>query len=203
MADYIDLKNLTLEELTGVVNIYPWFGAARVEFCRRMAENSWTREQYSDFAMYVASRRIISDIERSAKESDLTDTDVSKLMKAYLEPQAEPVEAGDRDGDKEYRREVRIIGGDWFSRDDYESVKGKDDSHVFSRFAAQARSEMSKEQIQEQDDFFCTETLAQIYVDQGYYDMAIRIYSKLILANPEKNAYFAALIDKLKNEIKN
>ena len=196
MADYINLKNLTLEELTGVVNIYPWFGAARVEFCRRMAENSWTREQYSDFAMYVASRRIISDIERSAKEHDLTDADVSKLMKAYLEPQTEPAA-------QEYRREVRIVGGDWFSRDDYESVKGKDDNHVFSRFAAQARSEMSKEQLQEQDDFFCTEALAQIYVDQGYYDMAIRIYSKLILANPEKNAYFAALIDKLENEIKN
>ena len=196
MADYINLKSLTLEELTGVVNIYPWFGAARVEFCRRMAENSWTREQYSDFAMYVASRRIISDIERSAKEHDLTDADVSKLMKAYLEPQTEPAA-------QEYRREVRIVGGDWFSRDDYESVKGKDDNHVFSRFAAQARSEMSKEQLQEQDDFFCTEALAQIYVDQGYYDMAIRIYSKLILANPEKNAYFAALIDKLENEIKN
>ena len=182
----MNLKSLTLEELTGVVNIYPWFGAARVEFCRRMAENSWTREQYSDFAMYVASRRIISDIERSAKEPDLTDADVSKLMKSYLEPQAGPVEVTHRNEQKEYKREVRIVGGDWFSRDDYDSVKGKEDNHVFTRFAAQARSEMSKEQLQEQDDFFCTEALAQIYVDQGYYDMAIRIYSKVIFADPKK-----------------
>jgi len=50
---------------------------------------------------------------------------------------------------------------------------------------------------QEVLDAFCTETLAQIYVDQGYYEQAKFIYSKLLLRYPEKNAYFAALIQKL------
>ena len=36
--------------------------------------------------------------------------------------------------------------------------------------------------------------------DQGYYEQAKDIYSKLILAYPEKNAYFAALIEKLNQE---
>jgi hypothetical protein len=27
--DYIDLKKLNLDELNGVVNLYPWFGGAR------------------------------------------------------------------------------------------------------------------------------------------------------------------------------
>jgi hypothetical protein len=52
----------------------------------------------------------------------------------------------------------------------------------------------------ENDDLlkqFCTETLAQIYADQGYYKQAKYIYSQLILRYPEKNAYFAALIEKL------
>ena len=50
---------------------------------------------------------------------------------------------------------------------------------------------------------FCTETMAQIYAEQGYFEQAKDIYSKLILAYPEKNAYFAALIRKLNEEIKN
>ena len=43
--------------------------------------------------------------------------------------------------------------------------------------------------------------LAQIYAEQGYYDQAKRIYSRLLLKNPEKNAYFAALIEKFGQEI--
>lgn len=50
---------------------------------------------------------------------------------------------------------------------------------------------------------FCTETLAQIYAEQGYFEQAKRIYGKLILAFPEKSAYFASLIGKLDNLINN
>ena len=46
---------------------------------------------------------------------------------------------------------------------------------------------------------FVTETLAQIYASQGYFSQAKEIYEKLILAYPEKSAYFAALIEKLKS----
>lgn len=33
----INLKSLTMDELAGVVNLYPWYGAARKELCQRMA----------------------------------------------------------------------------------------------------------------------------------------------------------------------
>lgn len=42
-----------------------------------------------------------------------------------------------------------------------------------------------------------------IYLDQGYYDQAKAIYSKLILAIPEKSAYFASLIEKIDKLINN
>ena len=224
-AAKLNLASLTMDELTGVINLYPWYGGARKELCVRMAKvggSEWGKAQYSDAAMYVASRTLISDIMRSAREEDYSDKDVENLIKEYirsesgsLQPVAElveapgtteahqPVEAPEgiySSSPAAYTRSVRVAGGDFFSPEQYAAVR-KDEDNVFANFKTERYDEPESRRWEDPEFGFCTETLAAIYADQGYFAEAKKIYSRLILRYPEKSAYFASLIEKLQQEI--
>ena len=189
---YIDIRKLTLDELMGVVNLYPWFGGARKELCERMRNmgEGWDAAQYADAAMYVCAREKVSDIMRSGSKGDWSDNDVEKLIKSYLTENQDVEE-------KVEGRKVYAGVGDYFSQEEYDNVRTSEDN-VFSRYAAKARKERHETSSEPVEDLgFYTETLAQIYAEQGYYGQAKNIYSKLILAYPEKSAYFASLIQKI------
>ena len=64
-------------------------------------------------------------------------------------------------------------------------------------------NEIDDEQIDQSvsiDGAAISETLAVLMEKQGHIDKAIEMYEKLSLINPEKSAYFAALIEKLKKQ---
>ena len=189
MEGYIDLKKLSMEELAGVVNLYPWFGAARKELCVRMSRaggEGWGEAQYADAALYVGSRKMIAGIMRSSGKADCSDSEITEILRKV--------------SDGLNAKKVHVAGGDYFTQEQYDLVRRQEDS-MFSRFAAAVEKPSGEASAPKDDSLvFYTETLAQIYADQGYYDRAIEIYSKLILAYPEKNAYFAALIEKLNEE---
>ena len=190
-SSFIYLRNLTLDELTGVVNLYPWYGAAHVELARRMSKvggDSWGDKQCALSALYVQNRRVMADIAYGAREADCSDKDLGALLASFMEPQS---------AQKEGEHQVRVVGGDYFSQAQYDNVRENGDN-IFSRFAFKSSSTagdgMDTSDIAEH---FATETLARIFAEQGRLEEARRIYSRLILEFPEKSAYFASLIDKL------
>lgn len=192
MNKVIELNKLTIDELMGVIELYPWFGSARKELCKRigeMGEENVSLRQFADAAIYLPSRARVYEIYRSLKKEDYSDINISELLKSYIEPTQEKVSI------------KRVAGGDFFSSTEYETINSSD-NFVLPKFKSFDRDDSDRgDDLDSEDLDFCTETLAQIYVDQGYYDRAIRIYSKLILAYPEKSAYFAPLIENLKKTI--
>ena len=194
MVGTIDIKRLNMDELLGVVSIYPWYAGARMELCRRLAEaGTLSRQQTGQAALYVGTRRLLRDLTQAGR-GNYSDAEVSRLLAGVLggagspEPQPEQPKA-------EAPARIFVAGGDYFSAAQYREVRRSEDG-VFSSFASAGRENLEFEEPAEGFDL-CTETLAGIYAEQGYLDEAKQIYSKLSLRYPEKSVYFAALIEKL------
>ena len=65
----IDIKKLNIDELIGVVNLYPWFGGARRELCERMSRmggDVWGETQFADAALYLSDREMLAEMLRSS-----------------------------------------------------------------------------------------------------------------------------------------
>ena len=196
MEGYINLKTLTLDELVGVVNLYPWFGNARKELCSRlmaMGDDETAMAALADASFYVSSRKSLVKLYRERRHADCADRDMDNILKSYISGQQEKTRQ------EENGRPVVVVSGDYFSQAQYARVRQKEDDSL-RRFVS-SDADVPVPDIESGFDMdFCTETLAQVYAEQGYYQQAKDIYSKLILAYPEKNAYFAALIEKLGSE---
>ena len=100
-------------------------------------------------------------------------------------------------------RKVYVVGGDYFGQADFERLEQEGFSVTTPVFGARAGSvDVPPAKVEEvdADRTLVSETLAGIYVEQELYPRAIEIYKKLILLYPEKSAYFASLIEKVKDK---
>ena len=163
-----------------------------MELGRRMSgmgPDSWSEEQYADSALHITDRSIIYRIATGSREGNYADKDLGALLASFVEPARAKA-----DGD----HQVRVVGGDYFSQAQYDTVKESGDN-IFSRMASKAPASAEPDAlgVSEMADRFATETLARIFAEQGRVEEARRIYSRLLLEFPEKSAYFAALIESL------
>ena len=173
----VDFKSISLDELSALVNRYPWFAAARKELCVRTG-------QFADAALYVFDRGILAEEARKGAPS-------GKEASDYLRERSKaPME-----------QKVVVLGGDYFSQEAYDSVRAaqEDGEKKILRPSQEERKMVADDRKVALDDEYYTQTLAEIYATQGYLEQAREIYSKLILNKKKKSAYFATLIEKLNN----
>ena len=127
----------------------------------------------------ISSETLIESVAKDEAEMEEPDTRMRET------PAIDKVESGN---DEDSPRANRLILN--FLKEDPGPIRA-DKSRASNR-------DVSIASIQEHDGFI-TDTLAKIYVKQGLYTKAIYAYEKLSLKYPEKSAYFAAQIEKIRN----
>lgn len=192
----MNISEMSLPDLRLVLQEFPWFPLAHIELVRRISPvDSGTESELERAALHVWSRGELYRIvrERSGKV-DFSDSDITDQLRLEMSGRGVSGHGSGKQG-------VIVVGGDYFSSEDLDEVSSQDRNLSFlDRLATSQDGEVSDQPSGRQfDDFqFYTETLAKIYAQQGYFDRAKEVYTKLILLYPEKSAYFASLIENLK-----
>jgi tetratricopeptide (TPR) repeat protein len=218
-----DIKTLDIHALEETMERYPWFAAARAEYFSRMVamDREYIRPAARKIGLFVPDRCRLYDIVVLGHTPKEKPGRRRAILRADVRPEEDhrddaPLEQPAREIPEPQPAETprrRVPGGDYFSKQDFEELAESGQGFADLRFTPKSNLSSSLDRAAgilasearpktPDTDEVCTETLAGIYYSQGFYRRAIDIYKKLILFYPEKNTYFAALIERCKEKTK-
>ena len=189
-------ENLTTDsvgELTEIVSRFHYCQSVHILLTLNLfkEENVLYNASLKTTAIYAGDRRVLKQkidrLEQNAIRKPLPIA-IELQIQPEPQPQSQP-EPQPQSRPKKTKQELL----DEFIKNQPSISRGKET--FFSAIEASRKSIVDEENI-------VSETLAKIYLDQHYFEKAIKIYEKLSLKYPEKSIYFAALIEKAKNEVK-
>ena len=181
------LEKMDTRVLRDYTEKYPWFTAGKAELCYRTLASSGKEAAMGGLRalqILLPDGAIVALHLKEAEARSFKDADLAGAIRAAIAD----------------RPRIIMPGQDFYSVSDYESVRTESDAALKKMAIVDKNApEPPFRDIGADDDIVTvvSETLAGIYVNQGYPEKAKEIYMKLSLLNPEKNAYFASLIEKL------
>lgn len=147
----------------------------------------------------------VDSIEVQTKEENPKDID---LVTFKANEKTEPFPKGKRSKKKIKEIDLKFINQDFGESDEFEawlmSFKPIEGGNVeliktFKKKKKKSKVEIIAKNSIEKSEEIISEGLANILLKQGHFEEAISMYRKLILNFPDKSAYFALQIEKIKN----
>ena len=222
---YENLQSLDVMEMEALLKQSPWFSYLREVLLERLygIDKEAFNEQLIQTAVFLSSRKTLYE----RINSPHTETEYLQAPAVPAEkiiPEEKPSAQPESEPEVVHKPRVVVVGGDFFSKEDLKSISPEEDMELKLRNSpfyrpvdepvaeekpAEPKATSAKKsslltedgKVNFDDLAFCTETLGHIYAQQGFTDKAIEVFSKLILLYPQKSAYFAALIEDLKNNL--
>ena len=200
-----EINKSEAEELDVLINKYPYFSTAHLLLVKALNNIDSIRfnKELKKTAAYTASRKLLFKL--ITEKNIIKETHPSQ--KSMQEDNArEKLEMGQP---LKFNNEESHSFSEWLNISNIKKIKREkedDKSELIDNFISKqptiktlkktlffSPSEKAKESLIENNEIV-TETLARVYLEQGYYEKAIAAYKKLSLKYPQKNTFFAEKI---------
>lgn len=186
------LDQYSATQLQDVLREYPYCQPAHLLYILNLKnlEHIGFNAQLRLASAYAGNRIVLKHLLEAPLAPETTNNQQANAVKRQTTIKAEALKLSEKEPDVHNKKQYQEII-DRFILTEPASTKQKKDFFNPTDYAKQSNTD---------NQSIVSETLAILYARQGHIQKAINIYEKLCLVFPEKSRYFAAQIEKLKNQ---